>query len=171
MLRRQKRRNHSHLQCSLWSQCWGISCWCTWWPSPCPFLSAGEDASLGRRTSATEHTTTAFYWTLHYLRSALLSLMPSAATVQLTLGQPSEPPAANMKRKGSACLQFKLGQPLFSHQKRFIISCVQEQILSNNFILIFYAGNHQRLLGSFLGLWCRLGRPESWYPRSHSRRK
>lgn len=54
MLRRRKRRNHSHLQCSPWSQCWGTSCWCTWWPSPCPFLSAGEDASLGRRTSATE---------------------------------------------------------------------------------------------------------------------
>lgn len=61
---------------------------------------------------------------MHYLRSALLSLMPSAATFQLTLGQPSELPVANVKRKGSACLQFKLGQQVFSHQKRFITSCV-----------------------------------------------
>lgn len=132
-------------------------------------VSMPFSVSRGRRVFGSAHVCDRrqprFYWTLHYIRSALLSLMPSAATFQLTLGQPSEPLLADVKRKGSACLQFELGQQLFSLQKRFIISCVQERILSNNFILIFYIGNHQRLLGSFLGLWCLLGRPESWYPK------
>lgn len=47
-------RLQSNLQCFLWSQCWGISCWCTWWQTPCPCLSGGRDASWGLHRSVKE---------------------------------------------------------------------------------------------------------------------
>lgn len=79
-------RVQSHLQCFLWSQCWGISCWCTWWPSPCPYLLAGEGVSLGRHRSVTKDAATMFteWW------RTLFSLILSTATFQVSWGQPSE---------------------------------------------------------------------------------
>lgn len=47
-------RSQSYLQCFLWSQWWGISCWCIWWRTPCPYLSGGKAASLGLYRSVTE---------------------------------------------------------------------------------------------------------------------
>lgn len=81
-----QRATQINLQCFLWSRCWGISCWCTWWPSPCPCPSAGEGASLGRHRSVTKDAATTFteWWT------TLFFFILSSVTFQVTWGQPSE---------------------------------------------------------------------------------
>lgn len=161
MLRRQ---NHSHLQCSLWSQCWGISCWCTWWPSPCPFLSAGEDASLGRHMSATEDTTTGF--------TERCIISGQRCFYYWLLQQPSSWPWVNHQNRWSPMWNIKAqcvynlnwAIVIFSPEAIHSFLCTR-----TNFVQQLYS--YFWRWESFLSLWCSVGRLESWYPRSHSRRK